>query len=78
MTVARAGNNADMSRASELLAALTDEPTSTSELYDRVGYSTLVRIGLVPYEAFRAERIRLAGGASRRETRPTTAPRSGD
>jgi hypothetical protein len=50
-----------MSRASELLAALTDEPTSTSQLYDRVGYSTLVRIGLVPYEAFRAELIRLAG-----------------
>jgi hypothetical protein len=48
-----------MSRASALLAALRDEPASTSELYDRVGYPTLVRIGLVPYPAFRAELKRL-------------------
>jgi hypothetical protein len=49
-----------MSRASALLAVLTDEPTSTSELYERVGYPTLVRIGLVPYPAFRVELMRLS------------------
>jgi hypothetical protein len=49
-----------MSRASALLAVLTDEPTSTSDLYERVGYPTLVRIGLVPYAAFRAELARLS------------------
>jgi hypothetical protein len=49
-----------MSRAAAVLAALTQEPASTSELYDRVGYRTLVRIGLVPYQAFRAELVRLA------------------
>ena len=43
-----------------LLAALTDEPASTSELYDRVGYPALVREGLVPYAAFRAELVRLS------------------
>jgi hypothetical protein len=42
-----------MSRESVLLEALTTEPLSTSELYDRVGYGTLTRIGLVPYDAFR-------------------------
>jgi hypothetical protein len=44
-----------MSRSSVLLAALTSEPTSTSDLYARVGYLALARIGLVPYAAFRAE-----------------------
>ncbi|MEO8968758.1 MAG: hypothetical protein ABI427_14565 [Solirubrobacteraceae bacterium] len=44
-----------MSRMSVLLAALTDEPVSTSELYDRVGYLALARVGLIPYPAFRAE-----------------------
>jgi hypothetical protein len=44
-----------MSRASALLSVLTSDPASTSELYERVGYATLVRIGLVPYAAFRAE-----------------------
>jgi hypothetical protein len=48
-----------MSRASALLAALTDEPTSTSKLYDRVGYAALVQLGLVPYDAFRAELVKL-------------------
>jgi hypothetical protein len=43
-----------MSRRSQLLAALTDEPTSTEQLYDRVGYATLARLGLIPYDAFRA------------------------
>jgi hypothetical protein len=51
-----------MSRASTLLAALTDEPASTSELYARVGYMNLTRVGLVPYATFRAELIRLSAG----------------
>lgn len=50
-----------MSAASAaLLAALTEEPTSTEALYERVGYPTLVRIGLVPYDTFRAELVRLS------------------
>jgi hypothetical protein len=49
-----------MSRASVLLAALTAEPTSTSDLYDRVGYPALVRIGLIPYAAFHAELVKLS------------------
>jgi hypothetical protein len=43
-----------------VLAALTDAPTSTSDVYDRVGYPALVRAGLVPYHAFRAELARLS------------------
>ena len=49
-----------MSRASVLLAALQDGPASTSDLYTRVGYRELTRIGLVPYDAFRAELVKLA------------------
>jgi hypothetical protein len=49
-----------MSRASVLLAALRSEPTSTSDLYSRVGYAELTRIGLIPYPAFRAELAKLA------------------
>ena len=49
-----------MSAATTLLGALSEEPTSTSDLYERVGYPALVRIGLVPYEAFRTELVRLA------------------
>jgi hypothetical protein len=49
-----------MARETALQAALTDEPTTTSDLYDRVGYATLVRLGLVQYDAFRAELERLA------------------
>jgi hypothetical protein len=49
-----------MSRALTLLAALTDEPASTSELYARVGYMNLTRVGLVAYETFRAELVRLS------------------
>lgn len=49
-----------MSRASTLMAALTDEPTTTSELYDRLGYLTLTQLGLIPYDAFRAELAALA------------------
>ena len=63
-----------MSRASALLAALSDVPTSTSDLYDRVGYATLVRIGLVQYAAFRAELARLAAeGLATSETGPDGA-----
>jgi hypothetical protein len=42
-----------MSRESELLAALTSEPATTSEVYERIGYVTLTRLGLIPYPAFR-------------------------
>ena len=49
-----------MTRAAAVLAVLTDDPTSTDELYERVGYPTLARVGLVAYEAFRAELARLA------------------
>ena len=41
-------------RTQALLAALTEEPTSTSDLYDRLGYPQLVRMGLVSYPAFRS------------------------
>jgi hypothetical protein len=60
-----------MSRSSVLLAALTAEPTSTSDLYERVGYLALTRAGLVPYPAFRAELDKLsAAGLAGRETSP--------
>ncbi len=49
-----------MTRATAVLGVLTDEPASTDELYERVGYPTLTRVGLVAYEAFRAELARLA------------------
>jgi hypothetical protein len=58
-----------MSRESVLLAALTDEPTSTEKLYERVGYATLARLGLIPYEAFREELGKLAAaGLAERHT----------
>src|SRR4051794_12561868 len=58
-----------MSDARSLLAALTDEPTSTSDLYDRVGYPLLIRLGLVSYHAFRDELARLAAaGLAERNT----------
>jgi hypothetical protein len=49
-----------MSRESELLASLTSDPTSTSELYERVGYMTLTRLGLISYPAFRQALAELA------------------
>ena len=49
-----------MSRESAILSALTDEPVSTEALYERVGYATLTRVGLVPYAAFRAELVKLS------------------
>jgi hypothetical protein len=58
-----------MSRAAALLAALTNEPASTEQLYKRVGYPTLLRVGLIPYPAFRAELERLsADGLAERDT----------
>jgi len=41
-------------RRAALLGALADEPTSTSELYDRLGYRQLLRTGLIGYHDFRA------------------------
>jgi hypothetical protein len=41
-----------MARTSALMAAITTEPASTSELYDRVGYPALAQLGLIPYRAF--------------------------
>jgi hypothetical protein len=49
-----------MSRESELLAVLTSEPASTTELYERIGYMTLTRLGLIPYPAFRQALGKLA------------------
>jgi hypothetical protein len=60
-----------MSRRSVVLAALTSEPTSTTDLYERVGYLALARVGLVPYPAFRAELAELsAAGLAEQETGP--------
>jgi hypothetical protein len=65
-----------MSRASTLMAALSDEPVSTSELYDQLGYPTLVRLGLIPYSAFRDELTRLAAtGDVMSETAPDGSTR---
>jgi hypothetical protein len=60
-----------MSRALALMAVVTDEPASTSELYERVGYPTLARLGLIPYPAFRTELGRLAAAG---KVRAATAP----
>lgn len=49
-----------MSPASAILAVLTADPMSTEDLYERVGYPTLVRVGLVPYHAFRDELVKLS------------------
>ena len=48
-----------MSRESVLIAALTQQPVSTSDVYERVGYAALTQIGLVPYDKFKAELGRL-------------------
>ena len=53
------------------MAVITTEPTSTSELYQRVGYRTLARLGLIPYQAFRDALERLAAtGAIEGQTAP--------
>lgn len=63
-----------MSPASALMAVVTDEPASTSDLYERVGYPALARMGLIPYAAFRAALARLAAtGALESETAPDGA-----
>ncbi len=63
-----------MSRTSALMAVITPEPASTSELYDRIGYPNLARLGLIPYHAFRAELAALAvTGAIEGETAPDGA-----
>jgi len=49
-----------LSRESLLLATLTGDPASTSDIYDRVGYATLTRVGLISYDAFRAALAELA------------------
>ena len=49
-----------VSRTSALIAVITTEPASTSDLYERVGYPTLARLGLIPYAAFRDALARLA------------------
>jgi hypothetical protein len=71
-----------VSRASALIEVLTDKPASTSELYDRVGYPALTRLGLIPYAAFRAELVALAAtGEVESETAPdgsTTWRRAGE
>jgi hypothetical protein len=48
-----------MSRESVLMGALTIDPTSTSDLYERVGYGALAQVGLIPYHSFRAELAKL-------------------
>ena len=63
-----------MSRASLLLSSLTDTPASTDDVYDRVGYATLTQLGLVPYDAFRQELVRLfAQGLAASESGPDGA-----
>jgi hypothetical protein len=58
-----------MSRESELLGYLTSDPTSTSDLYERVGYTTLASLGLIPYPAFREALAKLsAAGLAQHDT----------
>ena len=60
-----------MSRTSALMDVVTTSPSSTSELYDRIGYPTLARLGLIPYHAFREALVTLAAtGAIEAETGP--------
>jgi DNA primase len=60
-----------MSRESVVLGALTIDPTSTSDLYERVGYAALAEVGLISYHAFRAELERLEStGAVASDTGP--------
>jgi hypothetical protein len=60
-----------MSRSSELLDLLGDEPETTSALYDRMGYPALTRLGLIPYDRFREALARLAAeGRAEQGTAP--------
>jgi hypothetical protein len=62
------------SASTVVLAALTDEPTSTDALYDSVGYPTLVSAGLIQYPRFRAALEQLAAdGLAEREPGPDGA-----
>lgn len=51
-----------MSRESVLIGVLAIDPTSTSDLYESVGYGTLAEVGLVSYHSFRAELEKLEAG----------------
>ena len=44
-----------MSRKSVLMGVLTIDPTSTSDLYERAGYSALAEVGMISYHEFRGE-----------------------
>lgn len=60
-----------MMRESALMAVITAEAASTSDLYERVGYPTLVRLALIPYPAFRDALVTLAAtGAIESHTGP--------
>jgi len=50
-----------MSRQSVLMGVLTIDPTSTSDLYESVGYGKLATVGLISYHSFRAELEKLKG-----------------
>jgi hypothetical protein len=58
-----------VSRESVLLAGLSTDPVSTSDLYERIGYRALTGLGLVPYPAFRDTLAELeASGLARSAT----------
>jgi hypothetical protein len=42
-----------------VFAVLTDDPVTTSDLYDLVGYPALMRVGLIAYAAFRETLVEL-------------------
>ena len=72
--VAAAARRMAGSASPVVLAALTAEPTSTDELYDRVGYPALVQAGLIQYPRFRAALEQLAAeGLAEREPGPDGA-----
>lgn len=50
-----------MSRESVLMGVLRIDPTSTSDLYERVGYGTLAQVGMISYHEFRGELEKLEG-----------------
>jgi DNA-binding PadR family transcriptional regulator len=52
-----------------ILSVLTEEPTSTAELYDRVGYVRLMRAGLIPYRAFKNALVELQAEGLARSAR---------
>jgi hypothetical protein len=52
-----------------LLGALGAEPTSTSDLYDRIGYPALMRAGLIDYREFRKRLAELEGDGLAQSTK---------